>query len=288
MAQRGVDVLVLGRQDDATYASGATRLWTSGTRPFGAGCVVVAATGRAHVLSSWDAGIPESIRFEDLYPLTWNPRNMAASLAAIDGFTTARRIGVDAMSPSFLKAAAQLAPDAEVLPVDDMLSELRQRKSPEEIAAIRAACTAAWIGIDAAVESGAVGPALEALAAAGVTVPSSGVSVARDGDAVVVDVGVLVDGYEGGAGGRFVDGDRGPAPAIVHACRAGATWDDLAAAATDPAWCVRGVGLGFEQPVLTADVGRSVVLAESMVLSASDGPYRDIVAVTAEGADVLS
>jgi hypothetical protein len=129
--------------------------------------------------------------------------------------------------------------------------------------------------------------ALEALAAAGVTVPSSGVTVVPDGDALVVDVGVLVDGYEGGAGGRFVNGDRGPAPALVDACRVGATWDDLAAAAAEPTWCVRGVGLGFERPVLTAEVGRGVVLSESMVVSVSDGPYRDVVAVTAEGADVL-
>ncbi len=62
MAERGLDVLVLGRQDDADYASGMQRLWVAGTRPFGAGCVVVAATGRVHLLSSWDAGIPRRWR----------------------------------------------------------------------------------------------------------------------------------------------------------------------------------------------------------------------------------
>lgn len=283
MADRDLDVVVLGRQDDAEAVSGATRLWTAGTRPFGAGCVVVRATGRVHVLSSWDAGVPPSIPFEDLYPLTWNPRTMAASLRAIPGFAAASRIGVDALSTSFERAAAELAPGAEVVPADDLLAGVRRRKGPAEVELVRAACAVAWAGVEAALAGGA-GAAVEALAEAGTTVPSSGVRV--DGD--VVDVGVLVDGWEGGVGGRFPGGRRGPAPPIVDACRHGATWEDLAGAATSAAWCVRGLGRGFERPVLTASLGHGERLEGGMVLSVADGEHRDVVAVTDGAPDVLS
>ena len=283
MASRGIDVLVLGRQDDAEAVSGATRLWTAGTRPFGAGCVVVAATGRVHLLSSWDAGVPASIPFEDLYPLTWNPATMAASLRAIEGFADAGRIGTDALSPSFERAVAQLAPRAEVVPADDLLAAVRRLKRPEEIERVRAACAVAWVGIRAVLSGGAAA-AVEALARAGATIPSSGVTV--DGD--VIDVGVIVDGWEGGVGGRFTDGRRSAAPALVAACRAGTAWDGLAAAAANPSWCVRGLGRGFERPVLTASLGRGEGLDAGMVLSVSDGVHRDVVAVTVGEPDVLS
>jgi Xaa-Pro dipeptidase len=290
MAEHGIDVLVLGRQDDAVLASGARRLWTAGTRPFGAGCVVVAATGRVHVLSSWDAGIPPAVPFEDLYPLTWNPAVMAASMRAIEGFAEAARIGVDALSPSFLRAVGQLAPGAEVVPADDLLAAVRRRKDAAEIEQVRAACAVAWVGVDAAVLGGGVADVAEALARAGVTVPSSGIRVepAADGRALVIDVGVLLDGWEGGVGGRFTDGSRAAPPPLIATCRDGATWTDLAAAARSPAWCVRGVGRGFERPVLDPDLGRHERLEEGMVLSVADGDHRDVVAVTSGAPDVLS
>ena len=79
MAEAGIDVLVLGRQDNAGYACGMRRLWTAGTRPFGAGCIVVGRhRKRIHALSSWEAGIEPPMTFDDLYPLTWNPRRVMA------------------------------------------------------------------------------------------------------------------------------------------------------------------------------------------------------------------
>jgi hypothetical protein len=284
MAERDLDVLVLGRQDDAEVVSGATRLWTAGTRPFGAGCVVVAETKRVHLLSSWDAGIPAAVAFEDLYPLTWNPQRMAASLRAIPGFATAGRIGVDALSPSFERAVGALAPGAELVPADDLLAAIRRVKSPAEIEAVRRACAVAWAGVRAALDGGGAAAAVEALAALGATTPSSGVRV--DGD--VVDVGVILGGAEGGVGGRFTGGRRAPTPALVGACRDGATWDDLAAAAAAPDWCVRGLGRGYERPVLTAELGRGERVEAGMVLSVSDGPHRDVLAVTDGDPDLLS
>ena len=45
MEAADVDILVLGREANARYVSGAPRLWTAGSRAFGPGCVVVRATG---------------------------------------------------------------------------------------------------------------------------------------------------------------------------------------------------------------------------------------------------
>lgn len=317
MAERGLDALVLGRQDDADYASGMQRLWVAGTRPFGAGCVVVASTGRVHLLSSWDAGIPPSVAWEDLFPATWNPRIMGDSLAGIEGLAGARKLGVDASSPSFVKAASRFAPEAEVVPADDLMAGVRRTKLPDEVELIRTACGVARKGIDAvlaAVAEGIDDPtalegvAWQALAFDGWTIPSSVPTVRFErngsgrsgsgrsgdgrangtGDAVVIDVGVLAHRYEGGVGGRFVDGRREMAAGLVAACVPGATHAALAAAAGTADWLVRGVGMGWEQPVLAPGLGVDEQLECGMVLSVSEGPHRDVVAITPSGPEVLS
>ena len=291
MSDSGIDVLVLGRQDNAGYACGMRRLWTAGTRPFGAGCIVVGSTGRIHALSSWEDGIEPPMTFDDLYPLTWNPRIMAASMAGIDGLAEAGRIGVDELTPSFQRAAASFAPGAEVVAADNLMVDVRRHKLPGEIEAIASACAAAWVGVDAALgAAGGTDPgaaAIRALAGVGVTIPSSGVRAERRGAESAVDVGVICDLYEGGVGGVFVDGRRSGSSALVDACRAGATHADLAAAATGN-WLVRGLGMGFERPVIAPGVGAGERLEAGMVLSVTDGHHRDVVHVTADGPNVLS
>ena len=318
MAETGVDVLVLGRQDNAGYACGMRRLWTAGTRAFGAGCVVVGSTGRVHALSSWEAGIEPPMTFDDLYPLTWNPRVMAASMAAIGGLAEAGRIGVDELTPSFRRAAAHFAPQAEVVPVDDLMARVRRHKLPDEIEAIARACEAAWAGVEAALAAPAsadpAAAAIEALAGRGVTVPSSGVRAEPSGLGLAVDVGVICDLYEGGAGGLFVDGQRAGSTALADACRAGASHTELAAAATSGGWLVRlgmgfeqpvigpqigagerleagmvrGLGMGFEQPVIGPQIGAGERLEAGMVLSVADGDRRDVVHVTADSPVMLA
>ena len=292
MAGAGIDVLVLGRQDNAGYACGMRRLWTAGTRPFGAGCIVVGATKRVHALSSWEAGIEPPMTFDDLYPLTWNPRVMAASMAAIDGMAEAGRIGADELTPSFRRAAANFAPEAEVVAADDLMARIRRHKLPDEFEAIARACEAAWAGVEAALgaleRSDPAAAAIEALAGRGVTVPSSGVRVERRGLGLAVDVGVICDLYEGGAGGLFVDGQRAGSTALADACRAGASHTEFAAAATSGGWLVRGLGMGFEQPVVGPQIGVGVRLEAGMVLSVADGDRRDVVQVTAGDPTVLS
>ena len=46
MEAADIDVLVVGREGNARYVSGAPRLWTAGSRAFGPGCVLVRATRR--------------------------------------------------------------------------------------------------------------------------------------------------------------------------------------------------------------------------------------------------
>ena len=292
MASDGIDVLVLGRQDNAGYACGMRRLWTAGTRPFGAGCIVVASTQRVHALSSWEDGIEPPMTFDDLYPLTWNPRIMAASMAGIDGLAGAGRIGVDELTPSFRRATAGFAPRAEIVPADDLMVRIRLHKLPEEVEAISEACAAAWAGVDAALaaitSADPAGAAIKAMAALGVTIPSSGVKVERRGHELCIDVGVIYDLYEGGVGGVFVDSRRSGSAALVDACRVGATHADLSAAATTGEWLVRGLGMGFERPVIGPRIGAGERLEAGMVLSVADGDRRDVVHVTEGGPVVLS
>lgn len=292
MSDAGIDVLVLGRQDNAGYACGMRRLWTAGTRPFGAGCIVVGSTERTYALSSWDAGIESPMTFDDLYPITWNPRIMAASMAGVDGLSEARRIGVDELTPSFRRAAANFAPRAEIVPADDLMARIRRHKLPGEVEAIASACAAAWVGVEAALDAaGGTDPAeaaIRALAGVGVTVPSSGVRAERRGAGLAVDVGVICDLYEGGVGGVFAGGQRAGAASLVDSCRTGASHGDLSAAAATGDWLVRGLGMGFERPVIGTGVGAGERLEAGMVLSVTDGHLRDVVHVTADGPAVLS
>ena len=101
MEAHDLDVLVLGRQANVRYISGAPQLWVVGTRPFGPICTYVRATGEIHLNSTWDEGMPEEIPHENLYGLAWNPMTLIGVLRDIKGSDTARRVGTDALTPTF-------------------------------------------------------------------------------------------------------------------------------------------------------------------------------------------
>jgi len=90
MAERDVDALILGKEANARYVSGARRLWLAGARAFAPGCVLVRETGEVHLLSITDDGVPGDIPVANLYPITWNPVNLLGRLAAIPGLAAAR------------------------------------------------------------------------------------------------------------------------------------------------------------------------------------------------------
>ena len=84
MEAHDLDVLVLGRQANVRYFSGAPQLWVAGTRPFGPICTVVRSTGEIHLNSTWDEGIPDDIPHEHLYGLAWNPMTLIEVLKGIE------------------------------------------------------------------------------------------------------------------------------------------------------------------------------------------------------------
>src|ERR1700723_4629385 len=72
MEKHDLDILVLGRQANVRYVTGAPQLWIAGTRPFGPVCVVVRASGDIYLNTTDDEGVPEEIDHDHLYGLTWN------------------------------------------------------------------------------------------------------------------------------------------------------------------------------------------------------------------------
>ncbi|MEW6269684.1 MAG: M24 family metallopeptidase [Thermodesulfobacteriota bacterium] len=227
MERHALDALVLGREANARYVSGAARLWLAGPRPFGPGCVVVRATREVHLLSTSEAGIPPEVPRSNLYALTWSPDALAARLARIPGLRAARRIGVDGWNHAAARLLATAAPDATIVDGGPALWAARRRKTADEVAAIRAALAIARGALDAAVaelrpgadEARLRGVLAQHAAAAGAPIPAveatfrvaSPAARSRSpesahggerrplsaGDVVAIRAGVLLDGYEG-------------------------------------------------------------------------------------------
>jgi len=253
MAREGVDVLLLGREGNARYVSGARRLFLAGERAFAPGCVVVRESGEVHLLSNTDFGIPAAIPHRNLYPTSWTPATLVARVLAIPGLAQAKTIGVDGLTPLF-----------EAL------------LTPEEVDLIRAAATVAKTMMTAALDAAAAGGpvkavAMEAMASHGVTTAAFEPRVDRDGDRVTVAVGVLRDGWEA----DLTRSTPHAANEAIAGCRAG-----VAVAELGPD--VHGVGLGYEV------LGTDDVLEPGMVLSVGADGTRDTVLVTGGQPDVLT
>lgn len=266
MNAHDLDVLVLGRQANVRYVTGAPQLWVAGTRPFAPICVVVRATGEIHLNSTWDEGIPEEIGHDHLYGLAWNPMTIIEVLKGIGGAATARRVGTDAMSPSFAQLLPVAFPNAEFVDAEVAMKAARRTKTPDEIRALRGALGVAERGLAAAVSELAVGTTeqalngvlMEAMTAGGystsatqdgawITSPDHSWRVGRrdrriaEGDLVGFAAGALADGYVGEVGRTWPVGDVPGADALfgrsndlwerlIDACRPGASAGDLLAA----------------------------------------------------------
>ena len=137
MEAHDLDVLVLGRQANVRYFSGAPQLWVAGTRPFGPICTVVRSTGEIHLNSTWDEGMPDDIPHDHLYGLAWNPMTLIDVLKGFEGASTARRIGTDALTPSFAKLLPLAFPNAELVDGELAMRAARRVKTPEEVVALR-------------------------------------------------------------------------------------------------------------------------------------------------------
>jgi Xaa-Pro aminopeptidase len=264
MAAHDLDVLVLGRQANVRYVTGAQQLWVAGTRPFGPTCVLIRETGAIHLLSTWDEGVPEDIPHENLYGISWNPMNTMAALRRIDGTATARRVGTDALSPVFAQLLPTVFPNAELVDGELAMRAARRIKTAEEVVALRESVLVAESALAAAVselrpgvtEQALAGALLEAAAAGGVSTPSNQ-DVAwvtsrehpwrranvdgriQDGDLVAFSAGVLAGGYVGEVGRTWpADKKHGGTGAAALYRRWESLWAKLIAA------CRPGAGAG--------------------------------------------
>lgn len=265
MERDGLDVLLLGREANVRYVSGARRLWLAGTRPFFPSCVVVRRSGAVHLLGPSDAGVPDEIPHGHLFPMSWNPANVIASVAAIDGVGEAGRIGVDGMSATVAGLMSHALPEAVLVDASPLLARARAEKLDDEVTCLRVALAAT----EGALETtrGALHPrvrerdlagrfAAEA-ARYGLTVPAlqgtfcvtprhvdeaggheSALPLRRlpsdrrveAGEAVIVQAGLLYAGYEGTLARTWVCPDRSGRPDGGHGTlreRATATLDAL-------------------------------------------------------------
>jgi Xaa-Pro dipeptidase len=268
MRAHGLDMVVLGRQANVRYVTGVPQLWVAGTRPFGPVCVLDGATGEIHLNSTWDEGVPEEIGRERLYGMTWSPMKLIEVLKDIDGARTVRRVGSDAITPTFAELLPIAFPNAELVNAEPAMRAARRIKTPEELAAMSTAMSTAEAGIRAGVaalapgaaEKSVAGAVLEAMAAGGVTTPASqdaawvtsrqhpwqrsdGDGRVRPGDLVALAAGALANGYVGEVGRTVVVGDDDTeairalyrrsdslGKRLIAACRPGAAAADLFAA----------------------------------------------------------
>jgi Xaa-Pro aminopeptidase len=252
MEAHDLDVLVLGRQANVRYLSGAPQLWVAGTRPFGPICTVVRSTGEIHLNSTWDEGIPDDIPHDHLYGLAWNPMTLINVLRGIEGTETARRVGTDALTPSFAQLLPMAFPNADLVDGEAAMRAARRIKTPDEVAALRGALRVAEDSLATAVrelhagttEQALTGVMLEAQAAGGVSTPAtqdgawvtsrehpwrrarSGGRI-ESGDLVAFAAGVLADGYVGEVGRTWPVGDV-DASSLYE--RWNELWDKLSAA----------------------------------------------------------
>ncbi len=266
MEAHDLDILILGRQSNIRYVSGAQQLWVAGTRPFAPSCVLL-RNGAVHLLSTWDEGVPEDIPHENLYGISWNPMNTIENLKKIPGAATARRVGSDALSPGFAQLLPMAFPNAELVDGEPAIRAARRIKTPEEIDTLREAIRVAEVGLAAGVaklRSGALvqdltAVLLEAMTAGGVSSPAHQDAVwvtakdhpwrrvrgderVHDGDLVAFASGVLDRGYIGEVGRTWPVGEVTAATRaifersdrlhdrLIAACRPGAPNAELLAA----------------------------------------------------------
>jgi Xaa-Pro aminopeptidase len=237
MADADIDVLVLGRPANIQYASGAHQLWAAGLRPFAPACVVVRETGRVHLMSTWDDGVPVEIPSKDLFGMSWNPALLTARLQAIPGFGSARRVATDGLSSGAADLLQAVCPFATLVDGAAVLGRARAHKTSDELACIRTAANLAEAALSTLVgalmpgvtERSLVGTYVASLAALGVpTPPSEGIVCATPrqgpvrrrrlagdrpigpGELVVLHPGAFYAGYEASLARTWVAGEVAP------------------------------------------------------------------------------
>jgi Xaa-Pro aminopeptidase len=267
MERHDLDALVLGRLGDVHYVSGARQLWRAGVSPFAPLCVVIRGTGRVHLMSVWDEGLPPEISHDEMYGVFWNPANLLAALGAIPGLAESRRVGTDGLTPGLGRLLPTLCPSAELVDAGPVITRARQVKTPDEIVCMTVAAAiaeAALTALEHALQPGMseqtlLGIYYECIARLGAPNPASESVVfatpntgpvpfrfvasqrpVGDGELVVLSPSALYAGYEAGLARTRLAG-RTPPPGttevaarcwramdgLIGACRPGNTGADL-------------------------------------------------------------
>ena len=237
METHDLDALMLGGAGDVHYVSGARQLGRAGVLPFAPVAVLVRETGRVHLLSTWDEGVPPEITREDLYGLSWNPVNLMAALAGIPGLRESRRVGTDGLTPMFAGLISELVGRAELVDAAPVMAAARRMKTPDEIFCLDVASAIAESALS--VLENALRPGITERELLGIyyehvsrlgapTAPSESVCFATpsrgpvryrhlasdrpvgDGELVVLAPGALYAGYEAGLARTRVAGHSAP------------------------------------------------------------------------------
>ncbi len=295
MTEDRIDALLLGTAPNIRYATGARPLWLAGARAF-APLAVVLREGETHLVGASDDGVPPEVPSDHLVSSTWNPATLMRRLAAIDGLTSARTIGVDGLTPMFEQLLTSTFPRATLVDGTPPLWRARATKTEDELSCLRTASAVCEAALWDVVTTLAVGDAerdlqarfVERMASFGTTTPafdgtfcvSVGDTLLRRfasprnvaaGDMVALDVGVLFNGYEGGLARTWLPAGSSPTAAqaaaarhargaldtVLDALRPWMSADDLAALVPDALLPVAyGVGLGVEP--LATEVGSTL------------------------------
>ena len=253
MEAHDIDVLVLGRQANVRYVTGAPQLWIGGTRPFGPVCVMLRGSGEIFLMSTDDEGVPEEIGRDRLYGLAWNPMTFIDVLQNIEGSSTAKRVGTDAITPTFATLLPMAFPNAEFVDGELPMLAARRTKTADEVVAMAPAVRVAETGVAAAVaelrpgltEQTLTGAVLEAMAAGGVSTPATqdaawvtsrehpwrraDVGEVRAGDLIAFSAGALADGYVAEVARTWPVGETTDATRSLYE-RSNRLWDKLIAA----------------------------------------------------------
>jgi len=176
-----VDVLVLGREGNARYASGLQRLPVAVARPFIPSAVLVREARATHALSGWDFVTAPEISPEQQYPTHWDPAAVAKAIGRIDGVPGARRVALDSVSPQWRERLSSLCKAAGFVDAGPLMRAVRMVKTEDEVFCIRTAVAIAEAGLVAA--SAILGPGrrerellgafVERMSEFGLTVPAS-------------------------------------------------------------------------------------------------------------------
>src|SRR5262245_560882 len=92
MAAEDLDALLLGREANVAYATGAHRLWVAGARPFAPVAVLVGASRAVHVIGMSGEGLPDEPPLQHAHFSAWDPGRVGSLVRTIPGVAAARRV----------------------------------------------------------------------------------------------------------------------------------------------------------------------------------------------------